>query len=177
MKAYVRQWRCSSNIPDLGTRWFLSASRSFRFNSGKNIPLRIGTEAAWASVWTLWKREKTLPLPGNRNPAAQSIARSYTECFILGFLWRKLDLFPSSGEGIRDTYAVESVIKSEPQSLDNLCSSDCNTKLTSETEIVTFALLRSSDLCLREVPNSNAAMNTNFIIFWDVMQYSLADRY
>jgi hypothetical protein len=40
---------------------------------------------------------------------------------ILNKIFWKLDLFSSSGERVGDSYSVESIKKSQPQSLDNLC--------------------------------------------------------
>jgi hypothetical protein len=43
--------------------------------------VRTAEEVGCASqpVWTLWRREKSLNPAGNRTPAVQPIARSYTD--------------------------------------------------------------------------------------------------
>jgi hypothetical protein len=48
---------------------------------GTEPPILIGYEARWArgSVRTLWRREKSPALAGNRTPTFQPVARRYTD--------------------------------------------------------------------------------------------------
>jgi hypothetical protein len=52
--------------------------------SGKEHTVPIVWEAGWVPelVWTLWSREKSLALVGNRNPAVQPVARRYPDSHI-----------------------------------------------------------------------------------------------
>jgi hypothetical protein len=56
-------------------------SRPGRFTLGKEPPVPIGQEAGWAPepVWTLWRRENSISLAGNRTPSSQSPVPILTE--------------------------------------------------------------------------------------------------
>jgi hypothetical protein len=67
----MEEWRYSSTIPDLGTRW------SGKHHDPAALPaVPIGWEAGWdpEPVWTLWRKEKSLPPAGNQTPAVQLVA-------------------------------------------------------------------------------------------------------
>jgi hypothetical protein len=81
MKAY-REWRYSSTILDLGSRWklvvsFTSRPLYSRGNSyGYPLDRRLGGSQSWSGRY---EEEKNLALTGNRNPAFQHVARFYTD--------------------------------------------------------------------------------------------------
>jgi hypothetical protein len=73
----MREWRYSSSILDLRSRW-MSASRPSRFTSGKRPPVPIGLDrgAGWAPepVWKPWRKEKSLASTWNRTqPSSPSL--------------------------------------------------------------------------------------------------------
>jgi hypothetical protein len=73
---HIREWRYSSTILDLGTRWWWvvsftpGRSRSTRWIGGSVGP-RAGVDAL--------EERKIFPSVRNRTPAVQSVARRYTD--------------------------------------------------------------------------------------------------
>jgi hypothetical protein len=57
------------------------------FHPKKEPPVPIGYEAGWApeAVMTLWGKEKSLVLTGNRTPPVQAIARRCTKTILIYF--------------------------------------------------------------------------------------------
>jgi hypothetical protein len=99
MKVYG-EWKCSSTILDLGTRWRRVVSFTLRplYIQWKSPTVHIGYDFVWAPtlVCTLWCLEKFLAPAGNRTPVVQTVARRYTDYAIViyfkvpprYFLWR-----------------------------------------------------------------------------------------
>jgi hypothetical protein len=77
------EWRYSSTIPDLGTRWrkLVIFTPQPLYSRGNNSlgAYWIGVWVAPQPVWTLWNREKISYPAVNRTPAAQLIAYCCTE--------------------------------------------------------------------------------------------------
>jgi hypothetical protein len=81
----MREWRYSSTILNLGTKWRWVASFAPRLFCP---PPPVGEEDGWVSglVWTMWRREKFVVPAGNRTPAAQTLVRRYNEWAEKSFL-------------------------------------------------------------------------------------------
>jgi hypothetical protein len=68
------EWRYSSSILDLGTRWRSGQIHILAaLHPNKELPVPTKFEDGWAPelVWALWRKEKSLALAGNRTPAVQ----------------------------------------------------------------------------------------------------------
>jgi hypothetical protein len=74
------QWKYSSTIVDLGTRWKCVQLHALAaLSPGKEPPAPIGYEAGWAPepVWTLWREEKSCTIE-NRTRVIKPVVRRYT---------------------------------------------------------------------------------------------------
>jgi hypothetical protein len=79
---HVGEWKYSSIIFDFDTRRRLVFSFTPRPVYLREKSPRFSFYMSWVGpqlVWTLFRREKSLALTGNRTPAFQHIARHYTD--------------------------------------------------------------------------------------------------
>jgi hypothetical protein len=74
----IEEWRYSSTILDLGTRWRWEAILTPLpiYPPGKDPPVPIGQEAGWVPepVWALWRGAKSLSAARNRTMAVKPVA-------------------------------------------------------------------------------------------------------
>jgi hypothetical protein len=73
----------AATISNFGTRWrwVVSFDTLAALPPEKERPLPIEHEAVWSlePAWTLWRREKSLSLAGNRAPAVDPEVRRFTD--------------------------------------------------------------------------------------------------